>query len=277
MTASTSMQDLDRAELALRVTPPWLLGRASRVVERNVLVYRRKPLVFLSALVEPILYLFALGVGVGALVGDVTGPGGQPVSYGAFVAPALLAASAMNGAVYESTFNLYSKLKFEHLYDAMLATPLTSRDIAVGETSWALLRGSLYSVAFLAVAALAGLVSSWWSLLAIPAATLIGFAFAGIAMTATTFMTSWQDFDLVQLVLMPLFLFSATFFPLEVYPGALQVIVVMSPLYHGVELVRGLMLGSVGPGLLVHVAVLAALGAIGVRFAGRRLDTLLVR
>jgi lipooligosaccharide transport system permease protein len=277
MTASTSMQDLDRAELALRVTPPWLLGRASRVVERNVLVYRRKPLVFLSALVEPILYLFALGVGVGALVGDVTGPGGQPVSYGAFVAPALLAASAMNGAVYESTFNLYSKLKFEHLYDAMLATPLTSRDIAVGETSWALLRGSLYSVAFLAVAALAGLVSSWWSLLAIPAATLIGFAFAGIAMTATTFMTSWQDFDLVQLVLMPLFLFSATFFPLEVYPGSLQVIVVMSPLYHGVELVRGLMLGSVGPGLLVHVAVLAALGAIGVRFAGRRLDTLLVR
>ncbi len=277
MTASTSMQDLDRAELALRVTPPWLLGRASRIVERNVLVYRRKPLVFLSALVEPILYLFALGVGVGALVGDVTGPDGQAVSYGAFVAPALLAASAMNGAVYESTFNLYSKLKFEHLYDAMLATPLTSRDIAVGETSWALLRGSLYSAAFLVVAVLAGLVSSWWSLFAIPAATLIGFAFAGIAMSATTFMTSWQDFDLVQLVLMPLFLFSATFFPLEVYPGSLQVIVVMSPLYHGVELVRGLMLGSVGPGLLVHVAVLAALGALGVRFAGRRLDTLLVR
>jgi len=154
---------------------------------------------------------------------------------------------------------------------------LTSRDIAVGETSWALLRGSLYSAAFLVVAVLAGLVSSWWSLFVIPAATLIGFAFAGIAMSATTFMTSWQDFDLVQLVLMPLFLFSATFFPLEVYPGSLQVIVVMSPLYHGVELVRGLMLGSVGPGLLVHVAVLAALGAIGVRFAGRRLDTLLVR
>jgi lipooligosaccharide transport system permease protein len=277
MSADTPMQQVERAELAMRITPPWLLGRASRIVERNVMVYRARPLVFLSALVEPILYLFALGVGLGSLVGDVTGPGGQPVSYGAFVAPALLAASAMNGAVYESTFNLYSKLKFEHLYDAMLATPITSRDIAVGETTWALLRGSLYSVAFLAIAALAGLVTSWWAILAVPAATLIGFAFAGIAMTATTFMSSWQDFDMVQLVLMPLFLFSATLYPLDVYPAALQAIVVLSPLYHGVELVRGLMLGALAPGLLVHVAVLVALGLVGVRFAAQRLDTLLVR
>ncbi len=277
MSADTPIQQVERAELAVRITPPWLLGRAARIVERNVIVYRARPLVFLSALVEPILYLFALGVGLGALVGAVTGPGGQPVSYSAFVAPALLAASAMNGAVYESTFNLYSKLKFEHLYDAMLATPVTSRDIAVGETTWALLRGSLYSAAFLAIAAAAGLVTSWWAILAVPAATLIGFAFAGVAMTATTFMTSWQDFDLVQLVLMPLFLFSATFYPLDVYPSALQAIVVLSPLYHGVELVRGLMLGVIGPGLLVHVAVLVGLGLVGVRFAARRLDTLLVR
>ena len=277
MSADTPIQQVERAELAVRITPPWLLGRAARIVERNVMVYRARPLVFLSALVEPILYLFALGVGLGALVGAVTGPGGQPVSYSAFVAPALLAASAMNGAVYESTFNLYSKLKFEHLYDAMLATPVTSRDIAVGETTWALLRGSLYSAAFLAIAAAAGLVTSWWAILAVPAATLIGFAFAGVAMTATTFMTSWQDFDLVQLVLMPLFLFSATFYPLDVYPTALQAIVVLSPLYHGVELVRGLMLGVIGPGLLVHVAVLVGLGLVGVRFAARRLDTLLVR
>lgn len=277
MSADAPMHEVERAELAVRITPPWLLGRAARIVERNILVYRAKPLVFLSALVEPILYLFALGVGLGALVGAVTGPGGQPVSYGAFVAPALLAASAMNGAVYESTFNLYSKLKFEHLYDAMLATPVTSRDIAVGETTWALLRGSLYSAAFLAIAAAAGLVTSWWAILAVPAATLIGFAFAGVAMTATTFMSSWQDFDLVQLVLMPLFLFSATFYPLDVYPTALQAIVVLSPLYHGVELVRGLMLGVIGPGLLVHVAVLVGLGLVGVRFAARRLDTLLVR
>jgi len=266
-----------RAELALRMTPPWLLGRATRLVERNVLVHRRMPLIFLSALIEPVLYLFALGVGLGALVGEVDGPGGAAVSYGVFVAPALLAASAMNGAVYESTFNLFSKLRFEKIYDAVLATPVTPRDIAVGEMTWALLRGSVYSIAFLGVAALAGLVESWWALLAIPAATLIGFAFAGIAMTATTFMNSWQDFDLVQLVLMPLFLFSATFFPLDVYPPALQVVVVLSPLYHGVELVRALMLGVLGWPLLLHAGVLLALGAIGLRVSSHRIGILLVR
>ncbi len=267
----------DRATLAVRITPPLMLGRAARVVERNVMVYRRVPIVFLSALVEPILYLFALGVGLGALVGDVAGPDGSPISYGAYVAPALLAASAMNGAVYESTFNLFSKLHFQKLYDAMLATPLTPRDIAVGELTWALLRGSIYSAAFLAVAALAGLATSWWALLAIPSATLIGFAFAGIAMTATTFMKSWQDFDLVQLLLMPLFLFSATFFPLEVYPAALQPFIHLSPLFHGVELTRGLMLGALSWWLVVHAAVLVTLGWIGIAVAGRRIGALLVR
>ncbi len=267
----------ERAQLAVRVTPPWLLGRAVRLVERSVMVYRRVPIVFLSALIEPILYLFALGVGLGALVGEVEGPDGGLVSYGAFVAPALLAASAMNGAVYESTFNLFSKLHFQKLYDAMLATPLTPRDIAVGELTWALLRGSIYSAAFLGIAAVAGLATSWWSLLAIPAATLIGFTFAGISMTATTFMKSWQDFDLVQLLLMPLFLFSATFFPLDVYPAAVQNLVVISPLYHGVELTRGLMLGALSWWLVVHAVVLFVLGWVGIRIATHRIGSLLVR
>jgi lipooligosaccharide transport system permease protein len=273
---SADLRTDERAQLALRVTPPWLLGRAARLVERSVMVYRRIPIVFLSAMVEPILYLFALGVGLGALVGEVASPGGL-VSYGAFVAPALLAASAMNGAVYESTFNLFSKLHFQKLYDGMLATPLTPRDIAVGEMTWALLRGSIYSGVFLGIAAIAGLATSWWSLLALPAATLIGFAFAGIAMTATTFMKSWQDFDLVQLLLMPLFLFSATFFPLDVYPPAVQWLVVLSPLYHGVELVRGLMLGALSWSLAVNAGVLVALGSIGIRIATRRIGVLLVR
>jgi lipooligosaccharide transport system permease protein len=274
---TTDIRSTERAQLAARITPPWLLGRSVRLVERAVMVYRRVPIVFLSALVEPVLYLFALGVGLGALVGDVEGPGGTLVSYGAFVAPALLAASSMNGAVYESTFNLFSKLHFQKLYDAMLATPLTPRDIAVGELTWALLRGSIYSAAFLGVAAVAGLARSWWSLLAIPAATLIGFAFAGISMTATTFMKSWQDFDLVQLLLMPIFLFSATFFPLDVYPTTIQGLVVLSPLYHGVELTRGLMLGALSWMLVLHAAVLLVLGYVGIRIATRRIGALLVR
>jgi lipooligosaccharide transport system permease protein len=264
------------SSLALRLTPPPLLGRAARLVERNVLAYRRAWLIFVSGLVEPVLFLFALGVGLGGLVGEVTAPDGTAVPYGVYVAPALLAASAMNGAVYESTFNIYSKLKFSRLYDAILATPVEPRDIAVGEVTWSLLRGAIYGTAFLVIAWLAGLVTSPWAVLALPAATLIGFAFAGIGMTATTFMSSWQDFDLVNLALMPLFLFSATFYPLEVYPPALQVVAQVSPLYHGVELVRGLMLGMLRPALLVHAGLLFAIGAVGLRVASRRLGELLL-
>lgn len=274
---TTELAAPGRAVLTLRSTPPWLLGPAARLVERNVLAYRRSWLVFVSGLVEPVLFLFALGVGLGALVGDVVGPDGQPVPYAVFVAPALLAASAMNGAVYESTFNIFAKLRFSKLYDAVLATPVTPRDIAVGEITWSLLRGAIYATAFLVVAAVAGLVTSPLAVLALPAATLIGFAFAGIGLTATTFMSSWQDFDLVQLVLMPLFLFSATFYPLEVYPPALQAVAYLSPLYHGVALTRSLMLGVLTPVLVVHVVVLATIGAVGLTVASRRLGGLLLR
>lgn len=258
-------------------TAPLPLGRAVHLVERNVVAYRRSWLVFLGGLLEPVLYLAAMGVGLGGLVGEVAGPDGRPVPYAAFVAPALLAASAMNGAVFESTFNIFGKLRFSRIYDAVLATPVTPRDIAVGEIAWSLLRGGIYATGFLVVAAVAGLVGSPTAVLAVPAALLIGFAFAGVGMAATTWMTSWQDFDLVQLVLLPLFLFSATFYPLEVYPPAVQAIATVSPLYHGVELVRGLMLGVLGPGLLVHVAVLGLLGTLGLRVAVRRLGALLLR
>ena len=261
--------------LALRTTPPPLLGRAVRLVERNAMANRRSWMIFVSGLFEPVFYLFAMGVGVAALVGEVVGPDGQPVPYGVFVAPALLAVSAMNGGAYESTFNVFAKLKWGRVYDAILATPMTPRDVAVGELSWALLRGSVYAVGFLLVAWLAGLVVSPWALLALPAAMLIGFTFAGIGLAATSFMRSWQDFDLVQLVLLPLLLFSATFFPLEVYPESVRWLVLASPLYHGVEVVRGVMLGVLSWTLLAHAAVLLALGAAGLAVAIRRFDATL--
>jgi lipooligosaccharide transport system permease protein len=260
-----------------RVLPlPAGAGMARILVERNIMSFRHGWIALVTGFAEPVFYLFSLGVGLGGLVRFVTTDGGQSVPYAHFVAPALLAASAMNGAVFDSTFNVFFKLKFARLYDSVLATPMGPRDVAVGEISWSLMRGGLYAAAFLVVAWLTGAVHSWWALLALPAATFIGFAFSAVGMFATTFMRSWVDFDYVTLAIQPMFLFSATFFPLATYPGAVQWVVRATPLYHGVALERALMLGEVGPGLLVHVAYLAALGLLGLVGASRRIEKLLL-
>ena len=265
--------------LAVRTTPlPLAGGRAWRLVERNIMVYRRIWVLIVSGFFEPLFYLLSLGVGIGALVGTVAGPDGQPIDYTAFVAPALLAASAMNGAIYDSTTNVFFKLKFAKTYDAMLATPLGPADIAVGEITWAQLRGTLYSVAFLVVMAALGLITSWWAVLALPATMLIGLAFAAVGMACTSFMRGWQDFEYVQLAILPMFLFSTTFFPLSVYPRAIQVVVQFTPLYHGIELVRPLTTGAgVGIGLLGHALYFVGLAAIGFSVTARRLERLLLK
>lgn len=251
-------------------------GMARILVERNIMSYRHAWIALVTGVAEPVFYLFSLGIGLGALIRTVTTDNGQVVPYAEFVAPALLAASAMNGAVFDSTFNVFFKLKFAKLYDSVLATPLGPRDVAVGEIAWSLIRGGLYATTFLIVAWLVGTVHSWWALLAVPAATLIGFAFSAVGMFGTTFMRSWVDFDYVTLVIQPMFLFSATFFPLSTYPGGVRSIVQVTPLYHGVALERALMLGEVGPRLLVHVAYLAIMGLVGMVLAARRIEKLLL-
>jgi len=178
--------------------------------------------------------------------------------------------------VFDSTFNVFFKLKFAKLYDSVLATPLGPRDVAVGEIAWSLIRGALYAAAFLLVAWAVGVVHSWWALLALPAATLIGFAFSAVGMFATTYMRSWVDFDYVNLAIQPMFLFSATFFPVALYPDSVRWIVQATPLYQGVALERGLMLGEIGPGLMVNVAYLVVLGLLGLVGAARRLEKLLL-
>jgi lipooligosaccharide transport system permease protein len=250
--------------------------RSLHLIERNMLAYRRMWLILLSGVFEPVFYLLSIGVGLGKLIPNVTGPGGSPVTYVEFVAPALLATAAMQGAVFDSTFNIYFKIKYGKVYDAILATPLGVGDIALGEIGWALLRGSLYAATFLCVTAAFGATRSWWTLLALPAAMLIGFGFAGLGMACTTFMRSWQDFDWVTLAMMPMFLFSTTFFPLGVYPRWLQLFVEATPLYQGIEIVRGLMLGAVEPALLGRAAYLALLGAVGLAIASRRLGRMLL-
>ncbi len=264
---------------ALRVAPLFLIGsrRSARLIERNIFVYRHAWLMILSGFFEPLFYLLGIGFGLGALVGTITGPGGEPMSYQAFVAPALLASSAMNGAIAESTFNFFFKLNYNKTFTSILATPLSAGDIALGELVWALIRGGLYAIGFLVVMIVLGLASSPWVILAIPAALLVGFAFGAVGMAATSFMKSWQDFDLVQLVVLPLFLFSATFFPLETYPEPLQIVVRLTPLYQGVDLIRSLSVGAISPVLLVHVAYLTVMGLIGLAITSRRLDILLLK
>ena len=264
--------------LTTRILPPFRFGRrAGRVIERNVMNYRRTWIVLVSGFFEPLFYLLGIGIGLGGLIGGVPGPDGRPLPYAVFVAPGLLATSAMNGAIYDSTFNVFFKLRYAKTYDAMLSTPLTIADVAVGEVTWALVRGSLYATGFLAVMLVLGLARSPLVLLTLPGAVLIGFGFAACGMAATTFMRSWRDFDLIFVVTLPLFLFSSTFYPITTYPEPLRTFVELTPLYHGAELLRSVSIGDVGPGLLVHVAYLALMGLLGLAIVARRLDRLLLK
>ncbi|MBD3945238.1 ABC transporter permease [Nocardioides ganghwensis] len=263
--------------LLQEIPAPLTPAAATRVlVLRNYVVYKDAWKLFITGFLEPVFYLFSIGIGVGQLI-DTFEFHGEAVPYAEFVAPAMLATSAFNGALLDSTYNVFFKLKYEKLYDQMLATPLSTSDIARGEITWGLMRGSVYSAAFLVVMAAMGLTHSWWALLALPAAILIAFAFSAVCMAVTTWMKSWQDFDKITLVQMPLFLFSATFFPVEAFgDGVLRWVVEATPLYRGVVLCRELTTGVVTWGSAVSVVYLVVMGVIGLLVVRRRLDKLLL-
>lgn len=267
-----------RASATFRVVPPGLYaGRSHVVLERAFKVYRRAWLLIFSGFFEPLFYLFSLGVGLHHLVGPVVGPGGHPLSYTAYIAPALLASSAMNGAIYDSTMNVFFKMKYGKIYDGMLATSLGPLDVAIGEIAWALIRGGIYSVGFLAVMAALGLTASWWAVAMLPAALLIAFAFGAVGMAVTTYMKTFQDLDLVQVVVLPMFLFSGTFYSLDVYPIAMRWVLQCLPLTHGIALLRELNAGVIQWSMLGHIGYFLAMAAVGVVIAARRLDQLLLR
>ena len=252
--------------------------RSMSMVERNVAALRSAYwVVLVTGFLEPLLYLFSIGVGVGALVGDLPLPDGRLVPYAEFVAPAMLASAAMTGALSETTFNFFGKMKWMRLYEGILATPVRPIEIAVGELTWAMLRGGLYSAAFLAVMAGMGLTSVGRAVLAMPAALLVGFAFGGLGMAISTLMRSWHDFDLMFTAQFALFLFSGTFVPAEAYPPVLRWVVEVTPLYRSVDLIRGITTGSVGATQLWDVLYLIVLFAVGVAVAGRRMDRILCR
>ena len=257
--------------------PPLTAVAAARLlVLRNYLVYRDAWKLFVTGFLEPVLYLLSIGIGVGQLI-DSFQFNGQTIDYASFVAPGMLAASAFNGALIDMTFNVFFKLKFTKLYDQMLATPLSTSDIARGEILWGQLRAGTYSAAFIVVMLVMGMIHSWWAVLALPAALLIGFAFSAVCMGLTTYMKSWQDFDKITLVQLPLFLFSATFFPITAYPEAVRWVVELTPLYRGVVLCRELTTGAVSMASVWSVVYLVLMGLAGMVLVRRRLDVLLLK
>ena len=253
-------------------------GRARAVLQRSYLAFRSSAwIVVLTGFLEPVLYLFSFGFGVGKLIGDMQIAPGRSVSYAAFIAPALLATSAMNGAIYDATWNVFFKMKFDRVYQGMLATSLGPLDVAMGEISWALLRGVVYSVAFMSIVGGLGLVTTPWALLAIPVASLIAFGFASVGMAVTTYMKSFEQMNIINIVLLPMFLFSGSFYPLSVYPGWLQGFIKALPLWHGITLMRSVSLGLISTALIPHVIYFLVMISAGLLFTTRRLTLLFMR
>ena len=253
-------------------------GRSLTLIERGFKAFKSSNwMVVLSGFVEPVFYLLAFGFGIGQLIGDLEDGNGNLVSYAAFIAPALLATSAMNGAIYDSTWNVFFKMHFGKIYQVMLSSSMGPLDVALGEIFWALLRGVAYSLGFMAIVFPIGLVTNAWGLLAIPAATLVAFGFASLGMAITSYLKSFQQMNWVTFFLLPMFLFSGTFFPVSVYPQWIQTIVQALPLWQGVELIRSLMLGNISTSLWSHVIYFAVMIALGLWFTTVRLKALFMR
>jgi lipooligosaccharide transport system permease protein len=251
---------------------------ARAVISRGLMATRSSNwLVMLSGFFEPVLFLVSMGVGLGAIVGTVEGPGGGEISYAAYIAPALLAVSAMNGAVYDSTWNVFFKMHFAKLYQGMLYTSLGPLDVALGEIFLALLRGMLYATGFTAVMGVMGLITSPWALLMVPASVLIAFGFASMGMGITSFLKTFQQMDWINFILLPMFLFSATFYPLSVYPEPIQWFIQAMPLWHGVELLRQISVGTFTAATPLHIGYYLAMTAVGMLLTTLRLRQLFLK
>ena len=261
-----------------RTFGPLYSRNARAVISRGLLATKSTNwLVMLSGFFEPVLFLISMGVGLGAIVGPVQGPGGGEISYAAYIAPALLAVSAMNGAVYDSTWNVFFKMNFAKLYQGMLYTSLGPLDVALGEIFLALLRGLLYAMGFTAVMGVMGLITTPWALLMIPASVLIAFGFASIGMGITSFLKTFQQMDWINFIMLPMFLFSATFYPLSVYPQAIQWLIQAMPLWHGVELLRQMSVGTFTAATPIHIGYYLVMTALGMLLTTVRLRQLFLK
>ena len=246
------------------------MTRAIRLVRRNALAYRHKwyASVFLNFL-QPTLYLAAMGIGLGRLVdaGGASMPGG--VSYLTFFGPGLLAATCMQTACFESSWPISSKMTWHRNYEAIASTPLGVVDIVVGELTWIGVRLLSVATTFAVVLWLFGAVQPLPAIEAVPAAVLTGLAFSAPVMAFAGYLSAGDNFNVMfRFIITPLFLFSGVFFPVTRLPEALQVVAAFTPLFHGVELTRGLALHTVSwQAAALHVAFLLGMLAVGTRAA----------
>jgi len=233
--------------------------QAYRVWQREVSVYRhvyRSTIV--SNLMDPLVYLLALGFGLGAYVTRIQG-----ISYIQFIAPGLIASSIMTAASFETTINTFVRINFDKVYEAMMATPVTVEDIVVGELLWATTRSTIYATVMLIVVAALGLTQSWYALLVPFMGVLGGMMFAVIGLTYTSFLKSIYHVNyFFTLFVTPLFLFSGVFYPLDPLPQIVKDIAFFSPLYHLVRVIRPLILGTVGIPVIFDLAWMLAFIAI---------------
>ncbi len=229
----------------------FLIRGAMHVWSRNLRVFRKNIVVnLLPPFVEPVLYLGAIGFGIGSYVGEVEG-----MSFVRFIAPAILAASVMNASFFECAYGTYVRMHYQKTFDAILSTPVTLQEIIVGEIIWGATRGLISACAILFILSLLGLADMPESLLILPLAFLAGFLFAAIAACFSAVTPSIDALSYPSLLyIAPMFLFSGTFFPLSLLPGPLQVFALVAlPLTHVVSLCRGIMAGGAMPFWSVHL------------------------
>ena len=254
------------------------MSGALRVLEHNLIVYRRtwKGSIFQSFL-GPVLFLTAMGFGLGSLISRGPSRTVEGLSYVAFLAPALLAATAMQTAFVETTFPIMARIQWERTYEGMLATPLRVLDVLAGEFGWLALRLGLGSVAFFLVMVLFGTVQSLLGLVAVLVAVLTGLAFAAPILAWTATRRTTESFALIgRFLITPLFLLGGVFFPIHQLPQVVQGIAWLTPLAHGVALARSLSVGVLAPSAAIHLAVLLAYAAIGIGAARITLQRRLV-
>ena len=239
---------------------PPLTRRAGKVWHRNLVVFVRTWHVnFFPPLVEALLYLFAIGMGIGSYITDIGG-----VPYVKFIAPAILAIAVMNSAFFECTYGSYVRMYYQKTFDAMIATPLSIEDVIAGELLWGATRSVIYVVIMLPVLAAFGVISLPLSLMVIPLAFLGGLMFAAIAMCFTAVTPGIDTLNYPAfLFITPMTLFSGTFFPLTILPPALQYFALAAlPLTHLVAITRMLTEAAVAPAGLLHLAWIVVVTAL---------------